>query len=99
MNDIGNATTSFSCEDEEDTSYELEIERNGKRYKQLVPESPALADDRPEASSNEMSNKEIRFKKFQKFYLHFGACCLVWFIYLPILIFITSFVSELYRLR
>ncbi|CAF1065059.1 unnamed protein product [Brachionus calyciflorus] len=43
--------------------------------------------------------RDQRVEKYQKFYLHYGACCLVWFIYLPVLVFITSFVSELFRLR
>ena len=89
---------SFSCEDD-DTSLEFEIVRNGKKYQQLQPEDTATTENTTENATNKMTAKEIRFKKFQKFYLHYGACCLVWFIYLPILIFITSFISELYRLR
>jgi hypothetical protein len=89
------ATTTFS--NEEDESLECdEIERNGKKYT-LLQSQP---NDQPvEDNSNKAKMKEQESKKFQKFYLHYGACCLVWFIYLPILIFITSFVSELYRLR
>lgn len=54
-----------------------------------------------EKNENFMENysRAERVEKYQKFYLHYGACCLVWFIYLPVLVFITSFVSELYRLR
>jgi len=46
-----------------------------------------------------LEQKKEKLKSLQKFYLHYGACCLVWFIYLPLLIFVTSFVSELSRLR
>lgn len=53
----------------------------------------SLAEDREERS------KQERLKLLQMFYLHFGACSLVWFIYMPVLVFITSFVSELYRIR
>lgn len=45
------------------------------------------------------NSREEKVEKYLKFYLHFGACCLVWFIYLPVLIFICSFLSELYRFR
>jgi hypothetical protein len=46
-----------------------------------------------------MEERKLKLKNLQKFYLHYGACCLVWFIYLPLLIFVTSFVSELSRFR
>lgn len=46
-----------------------------------------------------LEQRKEKLKSLQKFYLHYGACCLVWFIYLPLLIFVTSFVSELSRLR
>lgn len=73
---------------EDDTVYEI----NGKKYK-------SLSTDITPAASITTKNKEERLLSYQKFYLHYGACSLVWFIYLPVLIFITSFVSELYRLR
>ena len=73
---------------EDETVYEI----NGKKYKSLNTDLPA-------ASSTTTKTKEERLLSYQKFYLHYGACSLVWFIYLPVLIFITSFVSELYRLR
>ena len=37
--------------------------------------------------------------KIKMFYLHFGAWSLVWFIYLPVLVIILTFVSELFRFR
>lgn len=45
------------------------------------------------------NSREEKVEEYLKFYLHFGACCLVWFIYLPVLIFICSFLSELFRFR
>ncbi|RNA41211.1 transmembrane protein -like [Brachionus plicatilis] len=45
------------------------------------------------------TSREEKVEKYMTFYLHYGACCLVWFIYLPVLIFICSFVSELFRFR
>jgi hypothetical protein len=85
---------------------------NGKRYARL---SSNFQEDNNQNNNNSNNNrkknddshknyienmsKEDRLRKYQTFYLHYGACCLVWFIYLPVLIFITSFVSELYRLR
>jgi hypothetical protein len=37
--------------------------------------------------------------KKTKFYLHFGAGFLVWFVYLPLVSFVCSFVSSLWRYK
>lgn len=73
---------------------------NGKRYARLDSQSKKT-DNNTSGSSYfpDYVSKEERLRSYQKFYLHYGACCLVWFIYLPMLIFVTSFVSELFRLR
>ncbi|CAF1640400.1 unnamed protein product, partial [Adineta ricciae] len=46
----------------------------------------------------ETTQEEKNFRKLQ-FFHHFGACCMVWFIYPTALIFIMSFVTELYRVK
>ncbi|UJR14035.1 hypothetical protein I4U23_001034 [Adineta vaga] len=46
----------------------------------------------------ETTQEEKNFEKLQ-FFHHFGACCMVWFIYPTALIFIMSFVTELYRVK
>jgi hypothetical protein len=102
----------FEFDMNDDTNH-YSKESNGKLYKMLEPNAPAS--DSPESQPtsivaktsgqipiNSLDNsmtKEEKFKKYQKFYLHYGACCLVWFIYLPMLVFVTSFLSELFRLR
>ena len=86
----------LSFNDQDDNEYDYEIERNGKKYNRLLNNN---RQNNNNTKTIDNLTKEERFKRYQKFYLHYGACCLVWFIYLPILIFITSFVSELYRLR
>jgi hypothetical protein len=101
----------FELEMNDETS-RYSKESNGKMYKKLEPNAPSS--DLPESPTslvattngqipiNYLDNsmtKEEKFKKYQKFYLHYGACCLVWFIYLPMLVFVTSFLSELFRLR
>lgn len=82
--------------DDDESDYE------GRKYTRLIDKSileeRQLAVSRKNYDVHSMSVEE-RLTSYQKFYLHFGACSLVWFIYLPCLIFITSFVSELYRLR
>lgn len=99
--------------DDDNDIYELdeddyEITRDGKKYFSLNEQQERNKEillsnntNKQHTSSNTFDSLTVdeRLKKYQKFYLHYGACCLVWFIYLPILIFITSFVSELYRLR
>lgn len=58
------------------------------------PRSPVT---RPNALMlSSMMNVKQRIKMF---YLHFGAWSLVWFIYLPVLVFISQFVSDLFRFR
>ncbi len=42
---------------------------------------------------------KINVHDLKSFYLHFCACCLVWFVYLPILVSILKFVTELFRFR
>lgn len=74
--------------DDGDDAGAYELRNNGKNYVSLV------SDD----TRSNMTKKE-RLRSLQIFYLHYGALSLVWFIYTPCLIFITSFVSELYRLR
>lgn len=78
--------------DDEINVYEV----NGKKYKSLSTEISRTAQQK---CSLDTKTNEERLRSYQKFYLHYGACSLVWFIYLPVLIFITSFVSELYHLR
>ena len=87
-------------DDDEDDEYE--IRRGGKKYKSLrehddMQRSAAAASQRNNnhnnnnvttTSEDETLSVSQRLRKYQKFYLHYGACCLVWFIYLPILIFI-----------
>ncbi|CAF0722954.1 unnamed protein product [Didymodactylos carnosus] len=46
----------------------------------------------------ETTREEKNTEKLQ-FFHHYGACCMVWFIYPTALIFIMSFVTELYRLK
>jgi hypothetical protein len=46
-----------------------------------------------------ISTSILSSNRLNVFYLHFGACSLVWFIYLPILVFIAVFVSDLFRFR
>ncbi|CAF3672795.1 unnamed protein product [Rotaria sp. Silwood1] len=46
----------------------------------------------------ETTQEEKNLEKLQ-FFHHFGACCMVWFIYPTALIFIMSFVTELYRVK
>lgn len=74
--------------DDGDDAGAYELRNNGKNYVSLI------SDD----TRSNLTKKE-RLRSLQIFYLHYGALCLVWFIYTPCLIFITSFVSELYRLR
>lgn len=64
----------------------------------LISPSPRRKNN-PLTEDREERGKQERLKLLQMFYLHFGACSLVWFIYMPVLVFITSFVSELYRIR
>lgn len=74
---------------------------------QMIDSEPDDGDDTGDYEVRGNSNNEPRseFTKKERlrmlkiFYLHFGACCLVWFMYMPCLVFITSFVSELFRLR
>ena len=77
------------CEDIAD--YELSV--NGKKYSNLA------TDDEARPPGDVSGSKQERLKTYRIFYLHYGACSLVWFIYLPVLIFITSFITELYRFR
>jgi hypothetical protein len=56
------------------------------------------------AHCNKYSQKRINtsttnLNELRSFYLHFCACSLVWFIYLPILVSILKFVTELFRFR
>ncbi|CAF3830709.1 unnamed protein product [Rotaria magnacalcarata] len=46
----------------------------------------------------ETTQEEKLLEKLQ-FFHHFGACCMVWFIYPTALIFIMSFITELYRVK
>ncbi len=80
---------------EDETVYEI----NGRKYKSLNTETNDQQQATSFTSQDNKKSKEERYRSYQKFYLHYGACSLVWFIYLPVLIFITSFISELYRLR
>lgn len=81
-------------DDEADEYYDdYENVNNAKKYTRL--DTTKLKDNK----FYENYSKEERIRSYKKFYLHYGACCLVWFIYLPVLIFVTSFVSELFRLR
>nr|QVK45727.1 G protein-coupled receptor [Proales similis] len=57
------------------------------------------AANRVNTSSGEYRTRVTKLRSFERFYLHFGACSLVWFIYFPILIAISIFLSDLYRLR
>ena len=82
--------------EEEDFEIETRLIKNGKTYKSLKTDPNRV--ERNKIHEFSLKKNDL-FKKYQKFYLHYGACSLVWFIYLPILIFITSFISELYRLR
>lgn len=74
--------------DDGDDTGDYEVRRNGKSYASLLSKE----------TKSESARRE-RLRTLQVFYLHYGACSLVWFIYMPVLIFITSFVSELFRLR
>jgi hypothetical protein len=76
---------------------EYVVVNKGKVYARLNSDQDQERPSRPGVSANYL--REERLRSYQKFYLHFGACCLVWFIYLPVLICVTSFVSELFRLR
>lgn len=84
--------------DEED-QYEYEIERAGKRYRRLGSSSNNNKNNKLREPVFERMSSEERLHNYMKFYLHYGACSLVWFINLPVIIFVTSFVSELYRPR
>ncbi len=75
--------------DDGDDTGDYNARKNGQNY--------ALLTDTTETRSEAV--KRERLKTLQIFYLHYGACSMVWFIYLPCLIFITSFVTELYRIR
>jgi hypothetical protein len=75
-------------DDEDD--YEIQ-RKNGKKYQRLNK------DNRKYVYEN--VSREERLRSYRKFYLHYGACSLVWFINLPVIIFVTSFVSELFRPR
>lgn len=89
-------------EDEED-QFEYEIERAGKRYRRLDSSSNNNNNNNKKNKLREpvfeRMSSEDRLRNYMKFYLHYGACSLVWFINLPVIIFVTSFVSELYRPR
>lgn len=87
-----NDPAEFDSDFDDETVYEI----NGKKYKSLSTEH---SNSQQQVVRLDNKNKEDRVRSYQKFYLHYGACSLVWFIYLPVLIFITSFVTELYRLR
>jgi len=75
--------------DDGDDAGDYSLRRNGKNYAPLS--------DTCETKSETV--KRERLRSLQVFYLHYGACSMVWFIYLPCLIFVTSFVTELYRIR
>ena len=85
--------TDEASESELDDEDGDELKMNGKVYTS-VP-----SDFKQKPFNIFKISKSERLRSYRKFYLHYGACSLVWFIYLPVLIFITSFVSELYRLR
>jgi hypothetical protein len=74
--------------DDGDDAGDYEIKVDNKKYTSLV-----------KRETRGETNRKEKLKSYQIFYLNYGACSLVWFIYLPVLIFITSFVTELYRLR
>jgi hypothetical protein len=100
-----NENIQSSSDDEENDVKKV----NGKVYKSLKqPQTQSQAESKTstpnEATLNlnrlsVITTNSERLKTNKKFYLHYAACCLVWFIYLPGLIFVTSFLSELYRLR
>jgi hypothetical protein len=75
---------------------EYVVVNKGKQYARLNSDQNRI---KPAQNFTANFSRDERLRSYQKFYLHFGACCLVWFIYLPVLIFVTSFVSELFRLR
>ena len=90
--------------DDDDDYYDNDYQdydtrRHGKKYTNLNRVTSKLANDEVCNGLNESMSREERIRTYKKFYLHYGACCLVWFIYFPILVFITSFVSDLYRSR
>ena len=89
------ATTTTTATDSDDLEYEnddYEIENSGKRYRRLNS-------NKSRTLIYENYSAEERLNNYRKFYLHYGACSLVWFINLPVIIFVTSFVSEIARPR
>ena len=86
--DVDTVMTDLPDDGDDTVDFQTPDTKNRIKYSRLKDN-----DDRDE------SDKDGRLKSLQVFYLHFGACSLVWFIYMPVLIFITSFVSELYRMR
>lgn len=95
--EAGHESDELDYDDDNDV---YEIESAGKKYRRLNSKS----NNKSSSSSSNMPifeslSSEERLKNYMKFYLHYGACSLVWFINLPVIIFVTSFVSELYRPR
>ena len=69
----------------------------GQQAAAVAATSPPRSPVTPDALMlSSMVNVKQRIKVF---YLHFGAWSLVWFIYLPVLVFISNLVSELFRFR
>lgn len=83
-------TTATDSDEIDFDENQYEIENQGKKYQRLNSNKSRIYEN---------FTIDEKLLNYQKFYLHYGACSLVWFINLPVIIFVTSFVSELSRPR
>lgn len=78
-----------------DTDKLIESDLNSDKTKKLSNNE----DDDDNEYIISIKSSLLNSNRMNLFYLHFGACSLVWFIYLPILVFISVLVSDLFRYR